>query len=153
MKILVGCLLFACIMSGVVFIGSKTKPIDVVRKYFELSKNQQIEEAGHLWSNDNSVKTEEPAVISNGGEKYRFDISYSKEISESQYEILDFKEFPKSDNSTVLCLSLQSKGQRKLVFRVELSSINRTWKINNMQNANEDVLAVIHKDCNTVDFK
>ena len=153
MKIFVGCLLTIFIIFISIFVvGGKTAPIDVVRKYFELSRNQKIEEASQLWGNA-PVNADDPVLTQKDNkENFRFDVSYSKEIFESKYEILDFREFPKSEDSTALCLSLQTKGQRKLIFRVELSYVGAAWKITSLKDAREDIFAVIHNDCNTVSF-
>ncbi len=147
MKSAIG-LLFICLISiGIFVIAKNRSPIETVRTYFDLSKKQQIEEASLLWG-DVVPEADTPKIITkNGAEKFRFDISYSKDIYNYDYEILNYKEFPKSEDSTVLCLSLKAKKDRKLVFRVELSLASRIWKINSMQDAREDALAIINKDC------
>jgi hypothetical protein len=147
MKSAIGLSVICFISIGIFVLAKNSSPIDIVRNYFELSKKQQIEEASLLWS-DVVPKSDAPKTVTkNGVEKFRFEISYSEDIYNYDYEILNYKEFPKSEDSTVVCLSLNAKKDRKLVFRVELSLVNHIWKINSMKDAREDALAVINKDC------
>ena len=156
MKIFIGCLLVVCVLSVSIFIfGKSDTPIEVVRKYFELSRNQKFEEASALWSKDNALESRKSEItvksVTANAEKFRYDISYAEEIYRSKYEIVDYREFIKSENTIVLCLSLK-QDQRKLIFRVELLQNKGYWKIINMKDASEDALAVINNDCNTVNF-
>ena len=154
MKVIIGFLLAICLLSfGIFVFGKNDVPIDVVRKYFDFSKNQNIEKASKFWSEDRIMKSDQSETkLQSNTNEFRFDVSYSKEIFEYQYKILDFKELPKAEDSTVLCLLIQNQNQRKTIFRVELSKYNGIWKINNMKDASEDALAVIHNDCSTVKF-
>ena len=142
-------ILIVCAVSITLFLNLKSDlPIEVTRKYFDLSREQKISEASLLWSETKIVEGDSPKlIVKDVKEKYRYDISFSKDIYNYDYEILNYKEFPKSEDSTVLCLSLSAKKDRKLVFRVELSFVNRIWKINRMEDAREDILAIINKDC------
>ena len=154
MKLILGCLLAICILTiGIFVFGKNDTPVEVTSKYFELSRIQKFEEASNLWSKDKIIKSDNSEIsVKSNAKEFRFDISYSKEIFEYQYEILDFREFSKSDDSTVLCLSIKNQNQRKTIFRVELSQYGGSWKINNMKDASEDALAVIHNDCSTINF-
>ena len=148
MNLTLGFFFFVCLIFSACATNARDLPVDVLNSFFEYSREQKYDEAGQLWGK--SKQTEIKVINKSGESNFRMDLSYSREIFDYQYKIVDHKEFRKTEDETVLCLSIVDKNNRELLFRSELELIENKWKITSLKDAREDVLAVINNDCGTL---
>jgi len=137
---------------GTVFVWSDP-PFEVAKMFFEHSRKQEVERAKQLWSLDPGLSDPNlPQDREGSSVRFRRDIFFAKQIAEGGDQIIDHREFSKDKSSTVLCLSVRNEKGLKRVLRVVMIKTNFGWRISDMMNANEDVLAVLNEDCGTVEF-
>lgn len=153
MKMIIGLFLVMTvgITSGLV-VNRGDSPIEVASDFFEFSRAQKTEQASRLWSLEPDVRNETLPVASDKFYRFRWDLHYASTIADTGDQIVDHREFQKGDSATVLCLSLLNTNGLRRVFRVSMIKTESGWKIFEMMNANEDVLAAVHGDCGTVSF-
>ena len=148
MNLMLGFFFFVCLISSACVTNARDLPVDVLNSFFEYSREQKYDEASQLWGK--SKDTEIKVINKSGENNFRMDLSYSKEIFDLQYKIVDYKEFRKTEDKTVLCLSIVDKNKRELMFRSDLELIENKWKITSLKDAREDAMAVINNDCITL---